>query len=451
MHAITTTVSVCGIKRLLLDCEMLLINHCIRSIGLSSRCSIFWLAIIVGKNLQAQTQIKSYVKSNTVAINTINPDSTDFSELELIGNAIGDAKLVMLGEQDHGDAPSFLAKTRLIKYLHEKKGFNVLAFESDFFGLNYGFDRLSKTKADIDSFIRKNIFPVWTYCNTCQNLFYNYIPSTFNTDRPLNISGFDSQLLLKYSNSFLAKSLDSLFRALNLAIVKDEEYETVILPLIDSLRYAAFKDSSNYTRCATYLSRIKNELTRRINDQDFWMKVIDNLIQENKQYSLQEVDKIEMGKVRDHQMALNLQWLRNIKYPNEKIIVWAANLHIAKLQEVSKNGKNSMKSMGWYYSNLESNSDETYIIGFNSYEGKAGRLGREPYQIRKPQANGFETWIDKSVNYAFCDFKAYRKSFPNQSETFFLKALGHNTAYKKDWTEIFDGIFFIREMYPCTQ
>ena len=107
---------------------------------------------------RAQKIIKEYVSAKTVAINTIEPDSTNYADLQPIGDAIGNDRLVLLGEQDHGDAPTFLAKTRLIKYLHEKKGFNVLAFESDFFGLNDGWDKLRKEKPGIDTFILKNVF-----------------------------------------------------------------------------------------------------------------------------------------------------------------------------------------------------------------------------------------------------------------------------------------------------
>ena len=73
--------------------------------------------------------IKDYVKKNLHIVNSINPKDTNFDDLV----EIGDAKLVLLGEQCHGDGDTFAAKSRLVKYLHEKKGFNVLAFEADFF------------------------------------------------------------------------------------------------------------------------------------------------------------------------------------------------------------------------------------------------------------------------------------------------------------------------------
>lgn len=75
---------------------------------------IILIASLTSSNLSAQILIKKYVKENTIPIATIEPDSTNFFDLRAIGNAIGKARIVMLGEQDHGDAPTFLAKTRLI-------------------------------------------------------------------------------------------------------------------------------------------------------------------------------------------------------------------------------------------------------------------------------------------------------------------------------------------------
>ncbi|WP_420153758.1 hypothetical protein [Siphonobacter sp.] len=152
--------------------------------------------------------ITKYVTEHTVNIEHVNTSATDYRDLEPIGKAIGDARVVMLGEQDHGDATTFLAKTRLIKYLHEQKGFNVLAFESDFYGLTKGWDEVAKSSETLIPFFRENIFPIWTRSDACQYLFENYIPHTFQTQHPLQITGFDSQLFQTYSFQHLKEDLN---------------------------------------------------------------------------------------------------------------------------------------------------------------------------------------------------------------------------------------------------
>lgn len=97
-------------------------------------------------NARSQNNIEQYVHEHAFPIASINHDSTNYADLEVIGRAIGNARVVMLGEQDHGNAATFQAKTRIIKYLHEQKGFDVLAFEGDFFGMNYGWEQVKNTE-----------------------------------------------------------------------------------------------------------------------------------------------------------------------------------------------------------------------------------------------------------------------------------------------------------------
>ncbi len=240
-----------------------------------------------------------------------------------------------------------------------------------------------------------------------------------------------------------------MLQVLNIPIIKQLNYKTDILPLIDSLKNYSFSDTANYSKCEIYLSQIKSQLADKLRENDFWMQVINSLLEENKEYQLIKTDNIIAGNIRDAQMALNLKWLTDVKFQKEKIIVWAANAHVAKY--IDSSGKNGRKmiSMGSYFIRDEKYLNETYVIGFTSYEGEAGRLGSKTYSVRKPKPNGFENWINKSYNYSFVDFNAYHSKYPNKSYNFYLKGLGHNSAFEKDWTKVFNGVFFIREMYPC--
>src|SRR5262245_22132107 len=71
-----------------------------------------------------------WLRANAAPITQVAPGSTDFADLRRVGEAIGNARIVLLGEQSHGDGTVFLLKARLIEYLHRELGFDVLAFES---------------------------------------------------------------------------------------------------------------------------------------------------------------------------------------------------------------------------------------------------------------------------------------------------------------------------------
>src|SRR5580765_7760964 len=64
----------------------------------------------------------AYLKKHAAPLRSIDPNDDDFSDLTPVGKAIGDARLVWLGEQTHGDGATIHAKIRLIKYLHQKLG-----------------------------------------------------------------------------------------------------------------------------------------------------------------------------------------------------------------------------------------------------------------------------------------------------------------------------------------
>ena len=61
------------------------------------------------------------------SISMIYPDNSD---LKVLDSVLQENRILMLGENIHYDGATMQAKSRLIKYLHENMGYNVVLYEA---------------------------------------------------------------------------------------------------------------------------------------------------------------------------------------------------------------------------------------------------------------------------------------------------------------------------------
>lgn len=142
-------------------------------------------------NGQDTIESKHNLIENIKVLRSIDPYDTNYEDLVFLDEELDDAEIVMLGEQTHGDGSTFLAKTRMIKYLHEHLGYNILVFESGLMDA-YRVWEMIKLGADSVEVFDFGIFPVWSGSEQVQPLF-QYILEQARTDNPLILAGFDIQ------------------------------------------------------------------------------------------------------------------------------------------------------------------------------------------------------------------------------------------------------------------
>lgn len=420
--------------------------------------TLLLLPTFIGYGANAQSNIKTYVQQHAVQVFTDKPDTAYDADLEKFGEAIGNKRIVMLGEQSHGDAASFLFKSRLIKYLHEKKGFNVLAFESDFVALTGGWDNIEKTKQGIDSFAKANIFPIWTYCFTTDYLLHNYLLQTQKSKTPLQLAGFDCQLHGRYALKHLKENLQATLNKLSyITTIKDKA--DLLLAVADSLfLQRQLKDKERYGIIAEAVSAILSADADH-KELSSWDKILlENLVAGAKNLQYYNPSKRINHYYRDKQMAKNIEWLATQKYPNEKIIIWAHNGHIAKSSGYDyEQAKETKYMMGDFLFKETAVANELYIAGITSYSGTVN-WANDPagtnMTLEKPGSKAMESWIPDEYDFAFIDFAAYNAQVAGKPEAFSMKGSVVNAgkfhrSYVHYWTQLFDAVFFIRNMYGC--
>lgn len=385
------------------------------------------------------SQVKDLIIENTVPVSSADISITDDTDLLPIAKAIGNKRIVMLGELYHGDGEELKLKSRLVRYLHERMGFNVIVFESDFFSLNQGWESFKENKISLDSLLYLSVFPIWTNCVQAGDLF-QYIIRNTNTPNELKVSGFDNRGISGYGMRHLKRSIDTHLQQQQIPFTTQPSYNY----FITAIGRTPYILNGNNREALDSLLKLLPIVIDQVTDP-FYLHVLKGLLI-NYQLALHHRYHKERKDhpLHDFQLAENLKWLASDKYAHEKIIVWAHNSHVEKgpLENVTHRGYNSM---GYYFTADTSLAAQTYIIGLTCYEGTGGlTITNVTEKVTKPHRKSIESWIHgKGYPYAFTDL-----SRQQDNDVFYMKTY-INTASELPWKKFYDGILYVQEAKPC--
>ena len=365
----------------------------------------------------------AWVRQNAHAIRSLG--ATDFSDLRFFEPLLKNKRIVQLGESGHGVAEFSMAKVRLIKYLHEELGYDVMAFESSTFEC----ERAQKNMSMLTSLelMRACIFGVW-HASEALPLF-EYIKATQSTSRPLILAGFDEQ-----TSSGTASARPGVFRSAIASV--DSAYarsvyttDSAFLANRSPAYSAANRDRlvAFYDSLATFLAKNRRAIEAAHRD-DPNIAVITRQAAISMTYFVRQLASSANTtagasyagtEVRDLGMANNLDFLLNDLYPGKKVIVWAHNFHIqhrentrpvtqASTGNSADTANRSPRTMGTWV--VERHRKELYTIGLFMYRGSAAMNDRRPYQIKQSASGSLESIMHRAPwRYSFVDFSQARR------------------------------------------
>lgn len=337
----------------------------------------------------------------------------DFSDLSFLETPLANKRLVMLGESSHGVKEYSQAKLRLIKYLHEQQGFNLLAIEGGLFDCENA-QRLLSAGASRAAML-SCLFGVWS-TQTVHELF-DYIVQTQSTSTPLRITGFDVQasgssadgranytanIVNKASPSYATevRQLEQDFRrltseAIGAATIGDPAIANLTAQLPNfANRYSALSD---FLRANLSTITMDGEFTERE------VLIAALYSQTSPAFAEQLSRRFETdggGYARDAGMATNFIELAEAIYPGEKIMVWAHNAHLRH----AGTGFLPNANMGALVHNAL--ADDMYTVGFYMYRGQHTYNDRSVQTVKPPIDFSLEAiFYSRRLAYLFLDIE----------------------------------------------
>ncbi|MGO9316580.1 MAG: erythromycin esterase family protein [Terracidiphilus sp.] len=435
------------------------------------RCFIYLAAILGACVIPDQAQDRSaridWLSRNASPIRSIDPtiSDDDFADFKPIMKAIGNSRIVVLGEESHGDGATFLAKVRLIKFLHQKMGFDVLAWEAGLFNCQDMDAAVRNPEIPIQKAMSQGLYPIWAASAQVQPVF-EYARSVAHTSRPLEMIGFDHQFsgshgpgirwrdamiafIDKADPSILPQSLRASLSG-DSTLVFNASTSPADLRAIEKKWKAlpAILDKSRAKLEAVHGIRYARLMRRTADDAVISIEGLARFRESGGKF------KFEDNNLRDRRMAENLIWLANERYKGHRIIVWAAAFHTLyepssirldadsdfSYQNVVTMGEVAHKSFG----------REMYTICFTAANGLAGNsMGSQTVDFKTDEDGSLEDlWIHTGHKFSFVDFRILPATHWLH-QPLVARLLAYSPI-KTDWTRQVDALVFTRDMFPSS-
>jgi erythromycin esterase len=398
----------------------------------------------------------AWLDQNSSAMTSLDFEATYSDDLASFRAAVGDARIVMLGEQTHHEGVTFRAKARLVRFLHEEMGFDVLAFESGLYEMKNAWERIRGGQPAREA-VLGGMFWFWA-CSREVLPLIDYIGARANGPRPLELAGFDCQFTRGKSPQSIADGFSDFVARQAVDVSALQEWPAFLSLLRDVEGDPDRKPTpAEMDMVISNMDRLDEAIANQ-NGREvaFWRQLFKS-VKANLQVSFERKPEITLPDFnrRDVAMADNLLWLARAAYPDRKIIVWAATYHamrnphlihsddpVLAYQEVTTMGHLVAKELG----------DAVYTVACTSYEGSfGGTLWNKTMRLQPAPADTLEdVWAGTSHDNAFLDLRHLPAGAWLRQEQLGRLAFGYLPATAV-WGQIVDGIVFLRTMTPATR
>ncbi len=409
---------------------------------------------------QVDPERARWVAEHAVAVRSIDPADEDFADLMPLVGVIGKARVVQLGEATHGDGATFLAKGRLIRFLHQVMGFDVLAWEAGLVDVRR-VDAALRAGLPAAEAASRGLYLGWRAPEALATL--DYVRATQGTERPIATVGFDCRVSLPQVRAeVFPQMVFAFFDRLDPALISKperEELTTMSVGLVPAEYY--YKPGLRHynrelpKRLVETIDRRRAELLVHFppREIDYLRQSLVSLLAIDRVLGPGDAEPGASGYSRDRAMAENLLWWLAGPLADRKVVVWAHNYHVMNdlyLGQETRAAapaeeKPTFGPMGRFLK-AELGSD-LYTIGFASHSGEFLDMDAEKGQ---PVVPGELEALLHSVGRPWLFLDVSRLPADHWLRTPWTASFYFHQPVRSTWTRVYDGVFFVDVQKPAT-